>query len=122
MTNSHDSVRRRSEQSYAAAETAQKRPGATHEEQLAGKLPPLETQQPDPILQLSVGRLGAGTVTLVAAIAALILGVVLYGLNSSAPPPHRVATQNSLASPAAAGAKAAPAAPSKQSAGTAGRG
>lgn len=58
---------------------------ATHEELLAARLPPTETEQPDPMMQLSVGRVGAGSVTLAALVGAVILAVVLYGLNSPAP-------------------------------------
>jgi hypothetical protein len=67
----------------AHGETANR--SVTHEEALAERLPPLETEQPDPVLQLSVGRLGAGSVTLAAIAAAAILAVVLYGLNTPAP-------------------------------------
>ncbi len=69
--------------SHHAAAAPQPQP--THEEMLAARLPPQERQQPDPVLQLSVGRLGAGSVTLVAIAAAIIIAVVLYGLNSPAP-------------------------------------
>ena len=41
--------------------------------------------QPDPELELSYGRTGAGGITLVAVFCALIIGVVLWGLNSPAP-------------------------------------
>ena len=37
-----------------------------------------EKQQPDPMLQKSTGRMGGGTIT----IAAVVLGVVFYGLNA----------------------------------------
>ena len=73
-------------------------PDATHEEILAAKLPTEETNQPDPILQLSVGRIGAGPVALVAVIAALILGVVFYALNSSAPNAQDVGTRPTASS------------------------
>jgi hypothetical protein len=45
-------------------------------------LPIQESQQPDPMLQMSIGGMGAGGLTLVALVAVLILGVVFYGLNS----------------------------------------
>jgi hypothetical protein len=59
------------------------------------RLPAQEAQQPDPMLQMSVGRIGAGGLTLVAVVAALILAVVFYGLSgggraeqaAAAPPP-----------------------------------
>jgi hypothetical protein len=42
----------------------------------------LEEHQPDPMLQMTTGRIGAGGVTLVAIVIAGIVGVVFYGLNS----------------------------------------
>jgi hypothetical protein len=45
-------------------------------------MPEQEKHQPDPMLQLSVGRMGGGAITLVAIVAAVVLGVVLYGLSS----------------------------------------
>jgi hypothetical protein len=88
----------------------------THEEILAARLPPQETEQPDPMLQMSVGRAGAGSVTLVAAVAAIILAVVLYGLNSPAP---NSGAHNAPSVPAVAG-KAGPPAPSGQQTGNTG--
>jgi hypothetical protein len=41
----------------------------------------LERHQPDPALQLSTGWMGASGITLVALAAAIILGIVFYGLN-----------------------------------------
>jgi hypothetical protein len=64
--------------------TGQPRSGATHEEMLESRLPTQEAKQPDPMLQLSVGRLGTGSIVLVAVIAAVILGVVFYALNGPA--------------------------------------
>ncbi|MGB6538965.1 MAG: hypothetical protein WBF58_23740 [Xanthobacteraceae bacterium] len=75
----------------------------THEELLAAHLPPQEREQPDPVLQLSVGRAGAGSITLVAVVAAIVIAVVFYGLNSPAP-----TSEHAPASPAAS--SAAPAA------------
>ena len=72
----------------AAAPPAGPRPaasGPTAEEPLAANLPSQERTQPDPSLRLSVGRVGAGGITLVAVICAIIIGVVLWGLNSPAP-------------------------------------
>jgi hypothetical protein len=69
-----------------------------HEESLAANLPPQESHQPDPILQLSVGRLGAGSITLVAVVAAVILAVVFYGLNSPAPDAQSVGAPKSASS------------------------
>lgn len=59
--------------------------GPTAEERLAAKVGPQVSEQPDPALQLSVGRVGAGSITLVAVVCAIIVGVVLWGLNSPAP-------------------------------------
>jgi hypothetical protein len=50
-------------------------------QQTATALPPQEAAQPDPVLRLSFGKLGGGTLALVAAICAVILGIVFYGLN-----------------------------------------
>ena len=44
-------------------------------------LPLTETHQPDPFLQTSTGRMGAGGITVAAVVVAAIIGVVLYGLN-----------------------------------------
>jgi len=77
---------------------------AGREEILAANMPVQERHQPDPVLQLSVGRLGAGAVALAAVVAAVILAVVLYGLNS--PPPnaqHVGAAKTAAAAPAAPG-------------------
>ena len=87
---------------------------ATHEEMLAAELPIDETNHPDPMMQLSVGRVGAGSLTLVGVAAALILGVVFYGLNS--PAPNTQASASPPSAPAAAG-QAGPAAPSGQQTG-----
>lgn len=59
------------------------------------KLPIQETQQPDPMLQMSTGRMGVGGLTLVALVVALVLGVVFYGLNG-----RSTAQQTAAAPPA----------------------
>ena len=59
--------------------------GPTAGERLAANLPHQEREQPDPALQLSGGRVGAGGITLVAVACAIIIAVVLWGLNSPAP-------------------------------------
>lgn len=64
---------------------ATQRSGATAGERLAANLPRHERNQPDPAMQLSVSRVGAGGITLVAVVCAIIIGVVLWGLNSPAP-------------------------------------
>lgn len=85
-----------------ASDNAEKPPrNATHEELLAAKLPPQETEQPDPGLQLSVGRVGAGSITLVAVVCAVILAVVLYGLNSPGPDTADSGAPNATSAPAA---------------------
>jgi hypothetical protein len=89
-------------------------PRVSHEEALASRLPSQEVNQPDPALQLSVGRLGAGAVTLVAVICAVILGVVLYGLNSPPPNTQGGGTPPSASSAPAAGGKSGPTTPSAQ--------
>jgi hypothetical protein len=60
-------------------------------DQQKGELPDPEGIQPDPMLQMGSGRVRAGGITLVAVLAALILYVVLYGLNSPNPT-ERMAT------------------------------
>lgn len=59
--------------------------GPIAEKRMAANVVPQEAQQPDPAMQLSVGRVGAGSIALVAVICAFIIGVVLWGLNSPAP-------------------------------------
>jgi hypothetical protein len=59
--------------------------GPAAKERVAADMSPQEREQPDPALQLSVGRVGAGAITLVAVVCAIIVGVVLWGLNSPAP-------------------------------------
>jgi hypothetical protein len=63
-------------------------PGPDTEERLAASLPLDERDQPDPELELSYGRTGPGGITLVAVVCAIIVGVVLWGLNSPAPNPQ----------------------------------
>jgi len=91
--------------------TAQPDDRISHEEALASRLPTQEVNQPDPVLQLSVGRLGAGPIALLGVICAVILAVVLYGLNSPAPNTQDVGTPPSAASSPAAGGKGGPARP-----------
>jgi hypothetical protein len=82
---------------------------ASAEEQLAASLPPQECRQPDPALQLSVGRLGGGAVALAAVVAAFILAVVFYGRNSAGPNAQDVGTPPKVASaPQANGVPGAP--------------
>lgn len=79
------------------------------EERLAASLPLDERDQPDPELELSFGRTGAGGITLTAVVAAAILAVVFYGLNSPAPNGQHAGTPPSAAAaPQAGGAPAAP--------------
>lgn len=68
------------------------------ESALEAGLPSQEKNQPDPMLQITTGRAGAGGIALVAIAAAVILGFVFYGLNggassqqtAAAPPPHNM--------------------------------
>jgi len=92
----------------------------THEERLAARLPIAETNQPDPMLQISVGRVGAGSITLVGIIAAIVLGVVFYGLNSPAPNVQDAAMTPSPAAAPAAASRPGPATPSGQQTGKTG--
>ncbi len=73
------------------------------EETLAAKLPPQVKEQPDPMLQLSVGRMGGGAIALAALAIAVVVAVVFYGLNSPAPSQQ---TAQAPTSPPAAGAPA----------------
>jgi hypothetical protein len=41
----------------------------------------LEKNQPDPMLQMSTGRMGSGGISLIAIAVVVILAVVFYGLN-----------------------------------------
>ena len=69
---------------------------------LRASLPPTVTEQPDPMLQMSTGRVGWPGLTLFAVVAALILAVVFYGLNGS---------EKALPGAGATASNAAPAAP-----------
>jgi hypothetical protein len=78
-------------------------------------LPLTETHQPDPLLQTSTGRMGAGGITVAAVVVAAILGVVLYGLNerravesSAAPPSTTAGRQPAAGGPAGPATPAAP--------------
>jgi hypothetical protein len=74
---------------------------------LRTRLPIPVKKQPDPLLQLSTGRVGMGGIALFAVAIAVILGVVLYGLNGSNSGPG---TQPAAPNAAVAGNSAAPAA------------
>jgi hypothetical protein len=73
------------------------------EREPAMQMPITETQQPDPLLQTSTGRMGAGGVTLAAIVVAMILGVVLYGLND------RTTAQSTAAAPSTTAGQPPPA-------------
>jgi uncharacterized protein HemX len=62
-----------------------------------------EESQPDPMLRLGAGRVTAGGLALLAVVAALVLGVVFYGLNSPNPINHAAASSASTQSEKAAG-------------------
>jgi hypothetical protein len=72
------------------------------------ELPPTETQQPDPLMQITTGRVHAGGITMAAVVVVVIVGVVFYGLNSrsesTAAPPSTTAAHQ----PAAGGTAGAP--------------
>ncbi len=87
----------------------------------AGDLPMTETQQPDPMLQLTTGRMGAGGITLVACAAALIIGLVFYGLNTGKEPASTSPASHSSQPQAAGGSgPAAPGAPRSNESGVKG--
>jgi hypothetical protein len=68
----------------------------------------LEKHQPDPMLQMSAGRLGPGALALAAVVIAVILGVVFYGLNDRAAEHPAVASAPAPSMNPAAGGKANP--------------
>lgn len=80
-------------------ESATRRPPT--DQRTASRMPAQESHQPDPMLQMTTGRMGAGGITLAAFVAAVILGVVFYGLNGggrsdqtvAAPPPPNAQPQ-----------------------------
>jgi hypothetical protein len=78
------------------------------------QLPITETHQPDPMLQMTTGRIGAGGMTLVAFAAAAILFVVFYGLNAGDNAAQQAANTPSATHSAQpqAGGKSGPPAPS----------
>ncbi len=89
--------------------------GPEREEPLAARLPPIEAEQPDPLLQLSVGsRMGPGALTAFGLAAALIIGVVFYALNAPDPNAQNVGTPPGAASAPAAGGGPGAAAPQPQ--------
>jgi hypothetical protein len=49
---------------------------------LRGTMPEEEKHQPDPMLQMSTGDIGAGGIALVGLVSAVVLGIFLYGLNA----------------------------------------
>lgn len=104
-----EEVKKSSEGAYQQSSSGPAQPAAAAEERLAESLLPEERAQPDPDLQLSFGRLGAGGITLAAVVAAFILAVVFYGLNSAGPNAQDVGTPPKVAAaPQAGGASGAP--------------
>jgi hypothetical protein len=73
-------------------------------------LPPTETQQPDPLLQITTGRVHAGGITIAAVVVLVVIGVVFYGLNARTTSEPTAAPQSTTAAhqPAAGGASGAP--------------
>jgi hypothetical protein len=88
----------------AGPSTPGERPGTAPEQKPAASLPVYETEQPDPA-QSSAGGMGVASITLAAVAAAVILGVVLYGLNST-PPAPQAAVPAASSAPAAGGSAA----------------
>jgi len=88
------------------------------------ELPPTETQQPDPLLQITTGRVRAGGITIAAVVVAVVVGIVLYGLNTrtTAAPPAAPPSGMTGQQPAAGGAPGAatPGAPRANESGTKG--
>jgi len=78
---------------------------------LRRSLPTQEREQPDPLLQITTGRIGAGGITLFAIVAVAILTIVLYGLNGrggGVSPPAAPPSPIASGSPAAGGQGGAP--------------
>jgi hypothetical protein len=79
------------------------------------KVPVEERLQPDPMLQMTTGHVGAASVTLAAFVGAVVLAIVFYGLNGgrtgddgAMPPP---AAHNAHPQSGGQGGPAAPGAP-----------
>jgi hypothetical protein len=94
--------------------------GTTGDDKLSQELPIPVKEQPDPMLQMSTGRMGAGALTLVAIVAVFILAVVFYGLNSGTGGSGTTSPVSSSA-PAAGGRSGAPT-PGAQHTGPSGNG
>ncbi len=77
---------------------------------LPADLPAPETEQPDPMMQMTTGRMGAGSVTLVTLGIVFIVAVVFYGLNSIGTREHTAAAPPAThqAEPGAGGKSGAP--------------
>jgi hypothetical protein len=69
---------------------------------LRAKLPLPVKEQPDPFLQMTTGRMGAGGIAVVAFIIVAIVTVVFYGLNRPSSTIHAAASAP-VSSPAAGG-------------------
>lgn len=95
--------------STAGPSSPGERPGTTPKQKLAASLSVYETEQSDPT-QSSVDRMGVGSITLAAVAAGVILGVVLYGLNSTPPAPQAAVPATASSAPTVGGgaASAAP--------------
>jgi uncharacterized protein HemX len=81
-------------------------------------LPTQETQQPDPMMQISTGRAGPVSLSLAALAVAAILGLVFYGLNdggtnerTAAPTPAPAPAQSAQPAAGGKGGAATPGAP-----------
>jgi hypothetical protein len=76
------------------------------------RIPEQEKHQPDPMLQMSVGRMGGTATTLAAVVATLVLGVVLYGLNGGNRQEQAVSPPSSQSAHPQSGGQPSPANPS----------
>ncbi len=74
-------------------------------DEIQSHLPLQEKEQPDPMLQVTTGRIGAGGLTLFAIAAIAILCIVFFGLSNwierSAPQQQAATATNSAPAPAA---------------------
>ena len=105
------------------------RPSTSPESERPGAagLPTQEAHQPDPMLQMSTGWVGASGITLVALAIAVILGIVFYGLNgrettqrTAAAPPNPPAVQSTRPAAGGKGSAATPSAPRANASGVKG--
>lgn len=75
------------------------------------ELPAQVTEQPDPLLQMSTGRMGPAGITLVAIAIVVIVGVAFYGLNSRVNSDHTAAAPSAQTAQPQAGGNSGAATP-----------